>query len=334
MRLIFIFFIAIVFSNDLQSQTEFIECDSVFPYRGENWKFGLSSSEGRKITEPQYDNIVFKYKFSPQQYFVFHNTEENTSGILNSKGKILVDKLPGISSDFYIDISGCIISYEYNHEEDLVVYSGCLEKLLGQFKYGNVDHNPTSLSPWGKAKKEPRPRFVISAKNIDEALLFNGLGEKLSFENEKNNRLCKQGYNLRTPENCDGIRKSTNNVEAYQAYFPEYNVIEEYYNSSGSISLLVQKDNLFGLINTNGEVILPIENRYIEFDDGVLKIKTKSYSGLYSCDGTTILKPIHTYISVNDPIEGLILVDTKMGCRGYCDFRGNIFLPIECLESN
>ncbi len=310
-----------------------MECDSVFSFRGANWKYGLASSEGRLVIEPQFEEIILTRKNKFKEYFLFIDREKNTSGVVSARGEILVDDLPGLPqyhSEFHID--GCIVTYE-NFNFELVVYSACLEKLIGVYPKGKINLSPgVFVESHSNPKMRALPRFVISAPGWNEVLSFNAIGEKLTMDNRNDLMFCKTKYAYSFPRQYRMIQSSTSNVEVYQSYYPDYEIIEEYFNNEGSLSILARKDRKYGLLSSKGEVILPFEYQHIEFKEGLLIIKD-GYRGIAECTGNILYPTMFTYVSLNDPEPGLILVDSYMGCRGYCDFEGNIFLPQDCLKS-
>ncbi len=315
------------------AQYKLIECDTVLPYRGANWKYGLASVDGRKIAEPQFDEIVMTRKNYIENYYLFYNRDgSRKSGIVDHTGEILTANLPGVPFHNDIEIKRCIVSYTHNYL-DLVVYSGCLKKLVGSYKNAAINLKPgVSRVSLDKPTEKAIPNFVISGKDFDRLLYFNRVGEKLTKSNWKDQVSCGGRYGYYYPEKYEKIKSSKSNVEIYKSYFPDYEIIEEYYNQEGSLSILAKKDHKYGLINSKGEILLPFKYNFIKFSEGLLVIK-ESYRGIAECNGTIIYEPNFTYISINDPFEGLILVDSYLGCRGYIDFEGNMFLPLDCLKN-
>ena len=313
-----------------QAQSRLINCDTVFPYRGANYKYGLATVD-RLIAEPRHDEIIMTLDKNPQNYYLFFNREDNKSGVVSHSGETLTSELPGLPESYYdYTLSGCIISYK-NYQNELVVYSGCLKKLVGVYDKGKINLKPMFRSGFNsKTKKSARPDFVISAPDLEKPLEFNAEGRQLTLDNEDENVYCKGRYSYYYPDEYRQAKKSTANIEVYQSYFPEYEIIEEYYNAKGNISILATKENKYGLIDSKGTVVLPFQYQFIKYDQGVLIVKD-GYKAIVDCYGQFIYDHIFTTIWVNDPKQGMFRVDTGQGCRGYCDFSGNIFLPSDCI---
>ena len=102
-----------------------------------------------------------------------------------------------------------------------------------------------------------------------------------------------------------------------------YSKVEMMY-SSGKSFYNVQKDGLCGLINSEGKVILPAEMEIIQpINTGDLKYKKGRFWGIMNTEGENII-PIsrgYNFIGDYDSTKGTFAF-TKKGYTGFCDAQG------------
>lgn len=104
---------------------------------------------------------------------------------------------------------------------------------------------------------------------------------------------------------------------------------------------IVSKSDKFGIINTAGEVVLPIKYEKISNWNDLFMIKSGKNYGLASADGQIVLKPEYSFISPSNCYGKAVIAkggkatqkDQKTymqdGKHGIIDAKGNILIPAE-----
>lgn len=299
----------------LMAQAEFIACDTVFKYRGANWKMGIVDYNGNIVMDPVFRTMT---DFNLHHYHTtsIFSREDATYGIVTPQGEVLIDGLENID-DFKVNDSGTTVYFSHGYE-DITLYSVYQKKKLGYFKnsFANGFNDFDNVG--------------IIVRKSTEKYCFNKYGDPCDSKLKRENKYCKTSYPIAYRKGLEGIKSSEANVATYQEHFPQYKVHSEFYNAEGSISILVSQDRKYGLIDNQGIVLLPLEYSFIRYEEGVLRISQSYGEGLADVAGEVILECNYNYIKLNDPDEGWILLGTKQQCEGYADFKGRVFLPADC----
>jgi hypothetical protein len=92
--------------------------------------------------------------------------------------------------------------------------------------------------------------------------------------------------------------------------------------------LKVKKNSKVGIININGNILLPIEYDDVERHGNLIKVKRGNQYGLVREDLTELKKPVFTGIGDLNYDLGAVLINMPSGQSGYMDVKtGQIFIP-------
>lgn len=141
--------------------------------------------------------------------------------------------------------------------------------------------------------------------------------------NEKTN-------NKKEHDRADTFENTSNHTMNFQNVF----FVENLPIVSAQNTFIVENSNgnRYGLVDINGEYILPCEYEVISFcetkNDTFLKVMRKGSYGVYDLDGNEIIPCEYTEIKCS-PYYNCCIVGDFYEKYGVVDFNGNIILPIE-----
>lgn len=220
-----------------------------------NNKQGIIDKTGKVIIEPVYDKIQ-PLPYGSSDFFSVKNGDKY--GIVNKENKIIVP----IDYEHLIDFNEYFLVNKYNLRFGLYDKTG---KLIAENKYETIYNTATPDSK------------IIFLKEFDESInLLNSKKELVFQENIVDYGYLLNEEKLYSPEGRNGIIFVKNKKGKY-ALFNEiseelkspfdYDEIIQCTNTGERIIYYsVRKGNKYGLINSDNQIILPIEYDAIDLD--------------------------------------------------------------------
>lgn len=113
----------------------------------------------------------------------------------------------------------------------------------------------------------------------------------------------------------NALPKEKRRKEAYKTY------------SSDIANLIVIKDKKYGVVDAQGNVVVPVTFDDITYDSSrkIFKIKSGKLTGVYFQDAKVITDIIYDEVTA----DGMSLIIIKDKKRGLMDYKGNILIPAE-----
>lgn len=278
-------------------------------------KYGLINAMDEFILEPKFQSIEY-FKYPSGRYKV---KNANKYAIIDSIGdEILPFQYSEIIPNYFqIDTlkKGILILKSINGKSSVTDYNG---KVLIPEKYDNIE----------KFEVEDNFSYAIVQKN-EKYGLINYLNEiAIPIENDLIKKRRWFDYLIVEKDNFQGLYTKAGK----EIISKKYNEIDPcFYNENDRF--IVRLNDLFGIIDINQNVIIPIEfesiSNWVEYGpDAHFVIKNKKH-GLLDREGKVIIPPVYDEILVNN--SKLIKVD-KNGLFGTVSWKNEIVHPIEYEE--
>lgn len=303
---------------------------SVLKYKQEG-KYGLITLEGKKVTEPIYEEIN-SLAHKEGEFLV---KKDGKSGVLNNKGKMVIsNQYDSIVGDgFYL-------------ESDKYALSGYIVSVTTQegYRYGYIDHKKKQILKPEYASvirmlqiEDTKNVYLAVVKNGQVGILKNGKemiaykyqdieynAKNKTFTVERNGKFGVYNFEGKKiiPAEYENITiaglyiQATKNEET-QLFDGNGNKIEDVvYNeiqptANQDYQITVDKSGRYGIRKSNKDILVDNQYTYIEYlqDDFFVAVKEDGKIGIISAQGATVVEFIYDVVQ---KIEGSNLVEAKI----------------------
>jgi hypothetical protein len=242
-----------------------------------NSKIGLTDKDGKIVIPIIYDKLE---KYLPIKEGLYKVEKDNKVGIINSNNQIIIPiEFKKITEDLNL-----ILVETENDKYGLYNLEG--EKVLEPFYDLIVASDAGFITS---------PKSILALKDNKYSLVDNGLN--IHFRNDiidfyylLDNNLLKSSPKLFARNSYLALKNSTNKVGVYNELenkliipFKYDNINQIFQYSLDEAYFLVQFDGLFGIIDSNNKIIIPIQyqdlnmNNFCNFDNCFIASKNGKY---------------------------------------------------------
>jgi hypothetical protein len=271
------------------------------------------------------ENIVIPMQYQKAENFkngVAKVTKDNKLGIIDKTGKVI---LPLEYDDIDItDVNTFIVEkrdkyglFDRQGKELLPFNYVYLKHIVGDLYSNRVFLEETNTNKINLLGLITSSNKVVVANNFYQILDFkNGLVIMKILDRENKTMICyaanRKGEIIVKPQYAD--------IQLFDK------VTTSFFKVNKEISKGKNKEKLFGVIDSLGKIILPLEYEYIgEFNKGISMIKKRNSYGLIDSTMKIILEPDNQAIG---KLQDNFMWVQKNNLYGFADITGKIVIPI------
>jgi len=352
MRAIILLFCFCCFSTISQAQNIYPYCDGNF--------WGLVDADGKVILDPSKNQLLnIDYFVNQHRNDLSIYEQDYREGIINSKGELLT---PTLSKQIWYDGNGNFFWYydtpaswsglhvwtvegmkEVFYDKDfvhkyirgenqfLIIQSRDESTKLVLNKSGKTIVRTTGQNAISTDhEKEPCPMVIVGGLSFaDEPIYYDCQGNQTTREAyaAQYNPKPKEIGDLVEMVSYDEVLLSRKEVIEK---FPEYSVQTVVYDKwkERLLSIIVVKDDKYGVINREGEVVLPFEYSKIRLGSEYLRLyKGDNNKGVAFKTGQLILPAEYEKILTYREVPYYFLIQKTGGIKAWADLTGKVFLP-------
>jgi hypothetical protein len=341
----------------LQAQTDEI----AFPYSYQD-KFGLVSTAGDIILEPTYNNIGVFQNLHHNDFTIFF--QDGKYGILDKTGQ---EVIPANIDRLDYDGNGGFVWYYEDHPNmlGLKVYSLEAKKVVAAYENERA-WEALGTGPYFLWIKDANTQdgFVINTEGTPLFEVPNGMIVSLEYPNSECPLFWVRntyGVPRHTYYECTGTPVSLDDYyEKYeyeaeeempdfvdqsvweeggtstapsqqeiQTRFPELKIKKLVLDQSNSLVSIIARDQnqQYGLIDVNGNELMPFEFSSIVVSQGYLRTSKYAFKGLHTLSGKEVFPTVYGRIEYYPQDHGYFRVYTHTGYMGYGTVYGKVYLP-------
>lgn len=168
--------------------------------------------------------------------------------------------------------------------------------------------------------------YVMAVKN-KKAGVFNTQGEQIVPFEYDNEFIAQYNIGLRVTKNK---KRGIVDKKGLVIIPPIYDDIDPFYESDLKNFIKVKIDEKFGIINLQGDIIVPVKFEWIGEENGFFKVLTSSDNrkfGLYDKDGKIIAEPVYNWITHSLTTNSkLIILERDSNSYNFLDQNNKLIL--------
>ncbi len=282
----------------------------------ENGKYGVIAISGEVIVEPIYDSV--KIPNPEKDVFVCEKDEKNT--VLNEKNEVILDQFEEVTA---IAINGIVTNIPY--EKTVLQYKKDGKYGLIDYN-GKVITKPIYEEIKGLVNKESELLVKRNDKygviNVKGATLIKEEYDEITADGfyTEDKQYALSGY-ITKNKTTDGYRYGYINNKLKKILDTEYNELSRILDiDDNDVYLNVCKNGQYGIIK-NKKVLIPYSYQGIEYDKNnkIFEVQRNSKYGIIDINGNTIIPIEYDEIEV----KGVYIQAIENGENNYFDVNGN-----------